>query len=135
MHSNVQTGMATAFNVISSSSVDGLFTPVVSSTAGTITSYTASGYATKVGNLVFVKIAVTITNNGTGGGSLNVSMPVANDSNLGTILYGRANAVSGSMLQGYMSAGSPIVVVRTYNNGYPAATGETIYLSGTYPAA
>jgi len=46
---------------------EGTWTPIVSAFSGSITSYTSSGFYTKVGNQVTVNFTFTITNNGTGG--------------------------------------------------------------------
>jgi hypothetical protein len=52
---------------------EGTWTPVVTSTAGTLTSYTSSGFYTKVGRTVTVQAAFTITLPGTASGQATVA--------------------------------------------------------------
>jgi len=52
---------------------EGTWTPVATSAGGSITSYTSSGYYTKIGNSVTVNFRILITNNGTGSTGINVS--------------------------------------------------------------
>ena len=58
---------------------EGTFTPTVTSTTGTITTASATGFYTKIGRCVNITCAVTITTGGTGGGTLKVAgAPFAN---------------------------------------------------------
>jgi hypothetical protein len=52
---------------------EGTWTPVVTSTSGTLTSYTSSGYYTKVGRTVTVQGCFTITVPGTASGQATVA--------------------------------------------------------------
>lgn len=52
---------------------EGTWTPVLTSSVGSITSYTASGSYRKVGTAVTILCRIVITNNGTGAGSLNIT--------------------------------------------------------------
>ena len=57
---------------------EGTWTPVVTSTTGTLTSTTSTGSYTKIGKVVTVNFRIAITNAGTGGGGLSVgSFPFA----------------------------------------------------------
>ena len=106
------------------------YTPTVTSLAGSITSYTASGIYSKVGNIVFVHVGVTITNNGTGSGAIVFTMPIT----VGTgnfIFDGRENAATGNQLHGIVSTGGNLNCY-TYNNAYPGGTNYVIYMSGNY---
>ncbi len=61
---------------------EGTFTPVVTANAGTLTSYTASGNYTKVGNVVTMQVTFTITNIGSGSGGFKVAgLPFASKIN------------------------------------------------------
>jgi len=51
----------------------GSWTPVVTSSTGSITSYTSSGYYSKVGRIVTCWFTIKITNGGTAGGQLQFS--------------------------------------------------------------
>jgi hypothetical protein len=52
---------------------EGTWSPVITSTSGTLTSYTSSGFYTKVGRTVTVQGAFTITNAGTASGQATVA--------------------------------------------------------------
>lgn len=54
---------------------EGTFTPTVTSSGGTLTSSTATGRYTKIGNMVSVAVSISITNHGTGTGELRVTLP------------------------------------------------------------
>lgn len=51
---------------------EGSWTPTATATTGTITSYTSAGSYTRVGRLVTLFFNITITNNGTGAGSITI---------------------------------------------------------------
>ncbi|CAB4137391.1 hypothetical protein UFOVP768_32 [uncultured Caudovirales phage] len=52
---------------------EGTWTPTITSTSGALTSYTSSGFYTKVGRTVTVQAAFTITNPGTASGQATVA--------------------------------------------------------------
>ena len=103
------------------------YTPVVTAGSGTITSYTATGNYYQLGYLVFFQATITITDNGSGATSLDVTIPFTT-AITGTI-SGR-NATIGTSLDGVISGTSTQVF--TSSNTYPAATGSSIYISGFY---
>jgi hypothetical protein len=108
---------------------EGTWTPVVTASSGSITSYTASGKYTKIGNIVVAQVAISITNNGTGAGAIDVSVPF----NATSAIYvgsGRENALTGNQLQVYINVSS--IRVQTYNNAYPGGTGASIFFTLTY---
>jgi hypothetical protein len=113
---------------------EGTYTPSVTSGAGSITSFTASGSYTKIGRVVYVRVAVIITNNGTGSGSLVVSLPftAAPDPANPSIGTGRENAVTGKQLQWIISPLSSTGVVFIFDNTYPGGTNHSLLLSATY---
>ncbi len=105
---------------------EGTFTPTASSSSGTITSYTVNSAAyTKVGRMVSVNVDITITNAGTGSGTLNVSLPFTNGSTLcnGT---GRENALTGNQLQTRVNASSATMNIQTYANATAIGTNAQI---------
>ena len=55
------------------------YTPTVTSQTGTITSYTASGAYAIVNKIAIVKFQVAISNKGTAGGAMYVTVPVTID--------------------------------------------------------
>jgi len=130
----VDDGVAQEWNKTLKSDDDGTWTPTVSATTGTITSYTSSGVVRRIGaDLVYVNVLVTITDNGTGAGVLRVTdLPIPASSTTGSTLVGRENGVSGNMLQGFVTPGTTILAIREYDNTYAGATGAQIYISGFY---
>lgn len=111
----------------------GTWTPTVSSTTGTITSYVVNTASyIQSGKMITLYISVSISDNGTGAGQLAITLPPGLDAspNLGTVV-GRDIAVSGKTICGVVS-GTTVGLV-TYDNLYPAATGAIISISGSYP--
>lgn len=108
------------------------WTPTVTSSSGTITSYTLVGANyTKIGRVVHVNFAVTITNAGTGAGSLDVTLPFTN----GAVIAngsGRENALTGYQLQCRVNAGAASMSIQTYANATAIATNAQIRVSMTY---
>lgn len=119
------------------------YTPTVSSSSGALGSANAVGRYRQIGKLVFVAIVVNIVNNGTGTGAIVVSLPIPsiniapNGFPYSGLLFGRAGAISGKVLQGYIAGGiSPNQVnIETYDNLYPGATGEQLLMQGFYEIA
>jgi hypothetical protein len=110
---------------------EGTFNPVVTASSGTITSYTAVGTYTKIGNLVSFHFSVTITNKGTGTAGLKVTLPFTCVST--SIGSGRENAVTGVMCQ--LTAFSTYCNILDYSNATIIATNNIILGSITYQAA
>ena len=106
--------------------------PTVSSTAGTITSASAVLRYVVQGRVCTFNVLITMTNNGTGSGTLTVALPV--QAVTVTSFSGR-NPTSGKMLQGAVSAGTSTLNIRNYDGTYPVATGETPFMSGSYEVA
>ena len=108
---------------------EGTYTPTATPTSGTITSYTATGNYTKIGNRVFVSIQVSMTNNGTGANALDITLPFT----VGEIsAFNGQNASTLNVLGGNVGVGATVVRVGKYDGTYPVATGETIRLFGHY---
>jgi hypothetical protein len=110
------------------------YTPVITSTVGTITTSVCTGKYMRKGQSVFYEASCQITNNGTGSGALNITLPI-NSSNVAVFTnIGNARAISGKSLIGTIIQLTNVVTVTDYNNIYPASTGETIVISGWYAA-
>lgn len=105
------------------------YTAVVSSSSGTITSYsiTTAKFAT-VGSLAFIRGKFTITDNGTGATSLRITYPITylDDGQIG---QGR-NMTTGMMLQ-IVPSGTYLAILQ-YQNSYPVATGDSVSFSIAY---
>jgi hypothetical protein len=110
---------------------EGTWTPVVTSGAGSITSYTSSGRYTKVGRLVTVEITYAITNNGTGSSYGEIAgLPYT--ASVGCVGITRINGTTGLVGQYSVAAGATTGVVFDYDNAYPWATNAAGTISMTY---
>jgi hypothetical protein len=106
------------------------YTPTVTATTGSITSYTSSGRYTRIGKTVVVWFTYNITNNGTGSATVDVSLPIAGNSDL--LATGSGIQLStGAQIQGFMT-GPSTVRIALYNFGYPSAN---MRFTMTYEAA
>lgn len=112
------------------------WTPTISAASGTITASSVTGAEYQQnGRMVYFSVSVFITTNGTGSGSLKITLPVqAASSSTVYVVPGRENALgTGKMLQGVIDPTG--VAIYTYDNLYPAADGAEILVSGWYKAA
>ncbi len=110
---------------------EGTWTPTVTSWTGTITSYTSSGTYTKIGRQVFANATVNMTNNGTGGGFVIVTLPFTTGS-AAFAGSGQETAVTGAALSVSAATGSPNMAIFTYSGAYPGATGNNLVISISY---
>lgn len=99
---------------------EGTWTPVVTASSGTLTSYTATGTYTKVGRLVTASFAITITNAGTGNQAFITGLPFNGAANMGA---GTAREIAVAGISGsiYFNSATSLFFV-TYNNGNPLVT-------------
>lgn len=102
------------------------FTTTPFAASGSITSGTATVHYKKIGTFTSFTVLISITNNGTGAGTLAATMPFSCSK---TAFAGREDAVTGKMLQGTMSGTT--LSVQYYDNSYPGVSGGMFYLSGT----
>jgi hypothetical protein len=109
------------------------YTPTIGAATGSITTSSATGKYIQIGKFIFVVCQAVITNNGTGGGSyLSVSAPFANVGDRSTGLW-RENAATGNA--GQVSVSGSNFLLATMANGYPAASGYTIFFGIGYEVA
>jgi parallel beta-helix repeat protein len=107
------------------------YIPVVTSSVGAITSYTASGGYVQFGRTVFWIAQVAITNNGTGSGQLNVSGPFAGvNSTIGAGLVSGQNVSTGKAISGAIPSNGSSAVISNYDGTYPVVSGNTITVFG-----
>jgi hypothetical protein len=110
------------------------YTPIVSSGTGSITTASATGAYATLGKTIFVRFQITITLNGTGGQSVNLTLPFAQSGSYEanqSIGVARESSATGDLCQvGTGASGSCNIF--TYNNGYPGGTGRSINGSVTY---
>jgi hypothetical protein len=111
------------------------YTPTVGQTTGTITSYTSSGSYLQIGKVVFFTARVTITNAGTGAGTMTIYLPsTASGSKFsisGNEWSATGKAVTGSINTAYTVAAG----VRFYDWTTCIATSNEIIISGFYEVA
>jgi len=112
---------------------EGTWTPSVVSGAGTITTVgTVSGTYTKIGRLVTLTFDVIITDNGTGSAAIHITgypyTPPVYVAGSGTEL-----AVTGKQLKIEKHVTEQILVVKNYDNTYPAANGSRMVGCVTFP--
>jgi hypothetical protein len=109
---------------------EGTWTPTVSSSIGSITSYTATGKYTRIGRQVTIELSVTVTNNGTGADSIRIGgLPFAAES---TGYAGAGfNTSSGEALSVGFAATNTLVVYK-YSALYPVTTGQGFAIVVTY---
>lgn len=110
---------------------EGTYTPTVTSGTGSITSYTATARYTRIGRQVTVCFEVVISNNGTGGGSVDVTLPFTCGAQP-SVGVGRENGATGFILQAIVPASSSVAYVLTATNGYPGANGYKPTCTITY---
>ena len=104
------------------------YTPVVSTSSGTITSYTASGLYKLIGTTCILNVVISVTNNGTGAGVFNVTLPIPHRaSGIGSAFYGRETAATGLGLTGFANIASNDFQISTSSGLYPAGTGYILF--------
>lgn len=110
---------------------EGDWTPTVTAGVGSITSYTSSGWYTKVGRQVTLTATVSITNNGTGANNLTIGgLPYSVAATQGGG-FARENAATG-LMQNLFRASATTFDMYTYDNLYPAVTGSVFYITIIY---
>lgn len=108
---------------------EGVYTPVISASSGSITAYTLhEAKYTKIGRIVHVFLRFTIDNAGTGTSNLLATLPYVNSGSFTG--FGREIAVSGKALA-VLSSGSNISI-RYYDNTVSIANGTSFYVGATY---
>ena len=104
--------------------------PTWGATTGSIADGSGLMWWKRIGKTVFINLSLTVTNNGTGSGSITFTAPFASLN--GAVLCGRSDVTGGKMLQGVMKPGFATCNVFTYDNLYPASSGEVLRISGVY---
>lgn len=109
------------------------YTPVVSASIGSVTSYTAKGYYAKRGRIIYVRIEINISDNGTGAGFLTATMPTASLGFVGSVFVGRERGVTQKAVTGFIDGGAVSnMTIVFYDGVYPGGAGHIILLSGFY---
>jgi hypothetical protein len=108
----------------------GTWTPTISAGSGTITTSSASGRYTKIWNLWWVRVDITITTNGTGAGGVVFTLPPGFTATEGGTLTGRETTTTFYLLRGAVASGGTTCSLTNYDATYPAADGYTFRVSG-----
>ncbi len=108
------------------------YTPTVASSAGAITSVTASGRYQVLGKSLDLRARIEITTAGAGAnGILSFTLPAG--LTVGGVAYcsggGREDATTGKGLQPYAAQGQGAVTVRSYDNGSVASDGAVLHVT------
>lgn len=113
---------------------EGNWTPVVTSSSGTITTVGAVvGRYTKIGRQVTVWARVAITNNGTGAGYIIIGgLPFIPSSDLTRYTGAGWNESSALMVSCYANNASTDLNCWYYNAAYPLGSGQSIVVSTSY---
>jgi hypothetical protein len=105
------------------------YVPTITAQTGTFTTVSATLRWKQSGKTVFVSAVITITTNGTAATGVLMTLP-APPKVMTCGFTGRANNITGKQLQA-VSTGTSIYIVN-YDNTYPGATGEALFISGMY---
>jgi hypothetical protein len=106
------------------------WTPVITASAGSITSYTSSGYCFLNRKTIFVNFTFTITNAGTASGLYISTLPIASAD--AAVIVGREDILSGGVLLFGGTYGGASMDIGKYNNTFPGGTNCRCWLSGMY---
>jgi hypothetical protein len=114
------------------------YTPVVTAESGSLTTISSEqGRWTKLGLVIFFKAGFTVTTNGTGAGSLLVTLPAISASTGATqILNGRR--VNGATIEACVVSvglGASTCQIHKYDGTYPGGSGTGIAVTGFYQSA
>jgi hypothetical protein len=108
------------------------YTPTLSAVSGTLTSASSTGYYLRRGKIIYVKVQIVITTNGTASAALQFSVPVTSVGTIGQNFYGKERALTGKGVLGFLDTASSVCSLQFYDGTYPGANGYTINVSGFY---
>lgn len=112
------------------------YTPAVTSATGAFTTVAATGSYLKMGKTVEVRIAITVTTNGTAATSVIATLPFTAETTVEPHIWaGRETVASGVMLQGVIDPAATAVSIFQYDNTFRGASGDTLVVSGAYETA
>lgn len=111
------------------------YTFTVTPESGSITTYTDTGIFSVVGGFAYVDQKISITNNGTGSGGVDATLPIQVAADLVYTGYGREYNSTGKQIVGLCrTTGSGLINWKFYDNTYPGGTGSNILTGKTiYP--
>lgn len=107
------------------------FTCTATPGAGSITTQSSTSKYKKIGKTVFISIDVSISNIGTGSGSVTLSLPFATGGQM--TITGRESAVSGKVILGMAGNGASGIILTNYDNSGPSfSNGVNYVMTGVY---
>lgn len=109
------------------------WTTTVTPATGAITSYTVN-YSKFIitSRKVEFEADINIVTNGTGAGSVQMTIPINANRTTGGALYGRERVLTGNSLNGVLNGVNNAFSILYYNNAYPGANGNTLAVFGNY---
>lgn len=111
-----------------------IYTPVITTGTGTITTSSAVGEFLKLGKMVALQGSILVTTNGTGATSLIASLPFAATASYPQVLTA-INGTDGLSNIGLIAAAGTTVTITKYDGTYPTASGKTTVFGGVYQSA
>jgi hypothetical protein len=140
--SNFVSGNASSVTNITANSLEALttldavsYTPTIAATAGALTTASATGNYILMGKLVYIRATGSITTNGTGSGSITISLPFTVTSTPAAstqIIAGKETGVSNKAVIGTTSQATTTLTITFYDGTYPGANGASISVAGWY---
>jgi len=109
---------------------EGTWTPVISSSSGTLTSYTSSGKYTKIGRSVTVSFIAEIVTTGTASGTMRIDSFPFTDGNSMQIAALVREQSTGTAYQAFKRVGDTAGHIRTLTEGSIVWTAGQIYQFG-----
>ena len=111
------------------------YTPTVTAGTGSLTTVSATGYYYATGKLCIVRAHINLTNNGTGSGVLNCTMPFTAINDKNQVGNFREQVVTGKQGTVNLTLNTATAGLRYYDNTYPGANATEFALSITYEVA
>ena len=111
---------------------EGTWTPVVTSTAGTLTTVSGTGTYTKIGRSIYIDYNILIPANGTGSAAIKVAGLPHNLSSYRGFGVGRETDVVGFLFGSQAIGGTDYFILNKYDGTYPAGTSYRLQGSFSY---
>jgi hypothetical protein len=109
------------------------YAPTITTASGTITTLgSVSAFYLLHGNTVTINFYIPITTNGTGAGTINMSLPINVKAGYYSVGTGRETVNTGNQLSVEADSGGSVATIRTYNNLYPGSSGAILVGTVSY---
>ncbi len=107
------------------------YAPTVTSGSGTLTTASATGKFSLKGEMCHLQVAATITNKGTGGTDVRVTMPISASTGVGTVA-GVGSSYNTFITLAVNLTGSGLLNIRKYDGTFYADNGQVLNAALTY---